>query len=96
MNGFFGNVAASTLVLDKYTSTPTYRIGLSVTEAFTTPGDDSSLNDNAQGSSNVNAPGAHRLKITLALAKKTLSSTEDSNFIEIARVESGVIKSQVR
>ena len=56
-------MSASTIVLDKYTNTPTYRIGLSVTEAFTTPGDDSSLNDNAQGSSNVNAPGAHRLKI---------------------------------
>ena len=96
INGFMVNVSASTLVLDKYTDTPTYRIGLAVTEAFTTPGDDSSLNDNAQGSSNVNAPGAHRLKITLTLAKKTTSSTEDSNFIEIARVESGVIKSQVR
>ena len=96
INGFFVKVASSTLVLDKYTSTPSYRIGLSVTEAFTSPGDDSSLNDNAQGSSNVNAPGAHRLKITLTLAKKTLSSTEDSNFFEIARVENGVIKSAVR
>ena len=96
INGFFVNVDSSTLVLDKYTSSPSYRIGLSVTEAFTTPGDDSSLNDNAQGSSNVNAPGAHRLKITLALAKKTLSSTEDSNFFEIARVENGEIKTMVR
>jgi len=96
INGFFVNVASSTLILDKYTNTPTYRIGLSVTEAFTTPGDDSSLNDNAQGSSNVNAPGAHRLKITLTLAKKTTSSTEDSNFIEIARVENGVIRTMVR
>ena len=96
INGFFVKVVSSTLVLDKYTSTPSYRIGLSVTEAFTSPGDDSSLNDNAQGSSNANAPGAHRLKITLTLAKKTLSSTEDSNFFEIARVENGVIKSAVR
>ena len=30
------------------------------------------------------------------MQKKTLSSTEDTNFIEIARVENGVIKSQVR
>ena len=73
INGFFVQVSSETLVLDKYTNSPSYRIGLAVTEAFTTPGDDSSLNDNAQGSSNVNAPGAHRLKITLALAKKTLS-----------------------
>ncbi len=96
INGFFVNVSSESIILDKYTNSPSYRIGLQVTEAFTTPGDDSSLNDNAQGSSNVNAPGAHRLKITLALAKKTLASTEDSNFIEIARVESGAIRTMVR
>jgi hypothetical protein len=49
-----------------------------------------------QGSSNVNAPGAHRFKIELTLAKKTLASTEDSNFFEVMRVENGKIKSQVR
>ena len=96
INGFFINVLASTLVLDKYTNTPSYRIGLSVTESFISSGNDSSLNDNAAGSSNANAPGAHRFKILLALAKKTLSSTEDTNFFEIARVENGVIKSIVR
>ena len=96
INGFFVNVSSESIILDKYTNSPSYRIGLQVTEAFTTPGDDSSLNDNAQGSSNVNAPGAHRLKITLALAKKTLSSTEDTNFIEIARVENGAIRTMVR
>ena len=96
INGYFVEVSASTLVLDKYTNTPTYRIGLQVTESFVAPGDDSSLNDNATGSSNQNAPGAHRFKITLTLAKKTTSATDDTNFIEIARVESGVIKSHIR
>jgi len=61
-----------------------------------TPNDDATLNDNATGSSNVNAPGAHRFKIQLTLAKKTLSSTEDSNFFEILRVENGIIKGQAR
>ena len=56
INGFFVNVASTRLILDKYTNTPSYRIGLSVAEAFYNTGDDSSsLNDNAQGSSNVNA-----------------------------------------
>ena len=49
-----------------------------------------------QGSSNENAPGAHRFKILLTLAKKTLSSTEDDNFFEIARVENNEIKKLVR
>ena len=96
INGYFVQVDSTTLVLDKYTNTPSYRIGFTATESFVTPNDDSSLNDNAQGSSNVNAPGAHRFKITLTLAKKTLSSTEDDNFFEIARVENGVIKTLVR
>ena len=61
-----------------------------------TPNDDTSLNDNATGSSNVNAPGAHRFKILLTLAKKTLSSTEDSTFVELMRVENGTIKAEAR
>ncbi len=96
INGFFVQVDASTIILDKYTNTPSYRIGFTVTESFVTPSDDSSLNDNAAGSSNVNAPGAHRFKILLTLAKKTLSSTEDENFFEIARVVNGNIKTIVR
>ena len=37
INGFFIEVDDSTLILDKYTNTPSYRIGLSVTESFITP-----------------------------------------------------------
>src|SRR6056300_1189098 len=96
INGFFVQVDTSTLILDKYTNSPSYRVGFTVTESFVTPNDDTSLNDNAAGSSNVNAPGAHRFKILLTLAKKTLTSTEDENFFEIARVESGTIKTIVR
>src|SRR6056300_1700404 len=96
INGFFVQVDTSTLILDKYTNTPSYRIGFTVTESFVTPNDDASLNDNAAGSSNANAPGAHRFKILLTLAKKTLASTEDENFYEIARVENGEIKTIVR
>ena len=93
---FLYKLIPETLILDKYTNTPSYRIGFTVTESFVTPSDDSSLNDNAAGSSNVNAPGAHRFKILLTLAKKTLSSTEDENFFEIARVVNGNIKTIVR
>jgi hypothetical protein len=96
INGFFVQVDTTTLILDKYTNTPSYRVGFTVTESFVTPNDDASLNDNAAGSSNVNAPGAHRFKILLTLAKKTLASTEDENFFEIARVENGEIKTIVR
>ena len=96
INGYFVNVSSATLVLDKYTNTPSYRVGLTVSESFTSASDDSSLNDNATGSTNFNAPGAHRFKILLTLAKKTLSATDDTNFIEIARVDNGDIKVHAR
>ena len=78
-------------MLDKYTNTPDYRVGLTVTENFITSTDDSSLLDNATGSSNANATGAHRFKIDLTLVKLSLSSTADASFVELARIEDGVV-----
>ena len=96
INGFHVQVSEQVLVLDKYTNSPSYRVGLQVTESFVTPNDDLSLNDNAAGSSNQNAPGAHRFKIDLTLTKKTLTTTEDSNFIELLRLKLGIIQNRVR
>jgi len=96
INGFHVQVSAQTLILDKYTNTPSYRVGLTVSETFVTPGDDATLNDNAAGSSNVNAPGAHRFKIELTLAKRALTSTEDTNFYELLRLSEGTLQNQVR
>ncbi len=96
INGYHVQVSAQTLILEKYSATPSVRVGLTVTESFVTPGDDTSLNDNAQSVSNTNAPGAHRFKIELTLAKKALNNTEDSNFYELLRLSNGVLQNQVR
>ena len=96
INGFHVEVAEQTLILDKYTNTPSYRVGLLVTESFVTPNDDTSLNDNAQGTSNQNAPGAHRFKIALTLTKKTLTAVDDANFVELLRLNAGILQNQVR
>jgi len=96
INGFHVQVTNQTIILDKYTNTPSYRVGMTVTESFVTPNDDASLNDNAAGSSNANAPGAHRFKIDLTLTKKTLTSTEDSNFVELLRLSNGILQNRVR
>ena len=95
INGFFVQVDQQTLVLDKYTNTPSYRIGLTITETFVTSTDDTSLLDNAQGSSNENATGAHRFKINLTLAKLSLTSTADASFIELIRVQDGQIRTKI-
>jgi hypothetical protein len=96
INGFLVSVTNQTIILDKYSNTPSYRVGLLVTESFITPNQDISLNDNAQGVSNTNAPGAHRFKIDLTLTKKTIASTEDANFVELLRLSNGILQNQVR
>jgi len=96
INGFHVSVSEQTLILDKYTNTPSYRIGLTVVESFVTSNEDGTLVDNAQGSSNVNAPGAHRFKIDLTLSKRTITSTDDADFVELLRLSNGIRQNQVR
>ena len=96
VRGFFVTCAEETLVLDKYDNTPSYRIGFTVTESLVTPESDTTLLDNATGSSNYAAKGAHRLKIALALGKLARGSTADSTFIELMDVKAGVVQHYAR
>ena len=95
VSGFFALCLPQTLVLEKYSNTPTYRVGLTTTESIVDSTTDSTLLDPSTGTTNANAPGATRFKIALTLAKKTTSSTDpvaanaDSNFIELLRVVAG-------
>jgi hypothetical protein len=93
VNGYYVLCDAQTIVLDKYTNVPTYRIGLTVDEQLITPEDTGyeSLLDNAQNSYNYAAPGAHRYYIDLVLDKKAIDSTADVDFIELLRVDAGAI-----
>ena len=95
INGFFVAVDEQTLILDKYTNTPSYRVGLAISESFITSTDDTSLLDNATGSSNANAAGAHRFKIDLTLTKLSLTSTADASFVELMRINSGTVVNKV-
>jgi len=89
LRGNFVRVANQTLILDQYTNTPSYRVGLSVIEEIVTAGADESLYDNAQGFNNYSAPGADRLKISAILAKKEVDELNDENFVEIMRLVDG-------
>jgi len=95
LRGFFVKVDAQTLVLEKYSGKPSFRVGLNVTESIETSGSDTSLKDKSQGTTNENAPGADRLKFSLALAKFSLIDTTDTNFVELARVNKGVIELEI-
>ena len=94
--GQFVQVSEQTLLLSASSTTETTRVGLTVTEELITPETDSQLTDNSRGSSNYAAKGAHRLKITLTLAKLETTSTSDTKFIEMMRIDSGTLVSKAR
>ena len=95
VDGFFVTVPKQTIVLDPYSSTPTYRIGLEIDDEIVTESVDNALLDPAQEAFNYQAPGAHRYQFALNLAKRTLDSVDDSRFFELLRVENGIITKQV-
>jgi len=92
LHGSFVHIPTSTLILDKYTNTPTYSIGLSVVHSIVSSGSDQSLNDNASGTPNHTAPGADRLKIVATLIKENVvvASQTTTNFIPLVLVKDGV------
>ncbi len=95
LRGFFCKIDAQTLILDKYSGKPSYRVGLTITEELIGSAVDQSLLDNAQGTSNENAAGADRLKLSLTLSKYSLESVEDANFVELIRVNQGILELKI-
>lgn len=96
IDGYFVRIEPQTLIVEKYSNTPTYRIGLTYTNTIITSDDDSSLLDPSLGSENFQAPGADRMKLSLTLSKKVLTFTDDVEnasaikFVELLRLENGI------
>jgi len=85
--GFFSTVGTQTIVVRNYDQqVNNYVIGFETEESVVTENQDYSLNDNANGSTNYNAPGAHRLKMTPTLVGK-LRTEVSNNFFAIAEFE---------
>jgi len=95
IRGHFVNVPSKYLILDQYGSNPSYRVGLEVLESIVTPEDDESLNDNAAGTSNYSAPGAHRFKIQTQFVKRLITDEADKDFIELLRINNSRVESFV-
>ena len=93
ISGTFVFVPAGSLILDKYTNTPNYIVGLKVTESEVTSGTDTSLLDNAQGVPNTAAPGANRYQISTTLIKEPLSlaSRVEKRYITLLQIENGKV-----
>ena len=106
INGFFVKAQKQSIIIDKYDNHPTCRIGLRLYDTIVTPEEDLSLTDNAQGSYNYAAPGAHRYKLDLRLEWSPFISDPETNtdritteegdhFIMLMTVEEGEVMYQV-
>ena len=95
IRGHFVNVQTAYILLDQYGNNPSYRVGLEILESIITPEDDESLNDNAAGTSNYSAPGAHRFRIKTLFVKRLLEDDADKDFIELLRINSSRVESFV-
>ena len=89
IRGHFVRCEKETLVLSINNVLQSGRVGFNITETLVTPETDATLTDNATGSNNYAAKGAHRLKIALNLVKLDTDSVADSNFVELTRLDTG-------
>jgi hypothetical protein len=89
INGKFVLVLPQSVVISKYTSTPSCHVLLKINEEIVNSDADTSLLDPAQGSNNFAAPGADRVKISLELVSLPLNATMTDDYVEIMRYDNG-------
>ena len=92
LRGAFVDTPKSVVILEPYSTKPSYRVGWEILEELVNSNDDPTLNDNAKGFTNFAAPGADRFKIGVKLSKKALDDFDDTNFVEVLRVKNGEVK----
>lgn len=91
--GSFVSVPAASAIVEKYVTDPTTisaKVGIQYTEQIITESEDNSLTDNAAGSLNYAAPGAHRYKIATEFVTLPLDQSPDG-FVELIRILDGVV-----
>ena len=91
LSDHFVNHTSQTLILDKYSNEPSYRIGIVPQKSFVDYIGDTTLVDNAQGTPNYQAPGADRFKIdTLLIKIAPDATTDEAEFITMTEIEEGI------
>jgi len=81
------------IVLDRYNSSPTCRVGFNIQESIIDSTIDQSLLDPALESSNYTAPGAHRLKLDVSLKVVDFSDEAGTtDFVPLVAIKDGIIE----
>ena len=91
--GFFQKVDKQYVVVNDFLpDANSAAVGYETVETIITEYQDSSLNDNSNGSSNYNAPGAHRLKLTPTLVVKTKEDLANNvNFFPVVQFDGNTV-----
>lgn len=88
---------ASTIIMGKYTTTPSCVVGFRVYDSTVNASEDPTLYDNASGTTNYNAIGADRYKRVLKLHTYSLIDDYDKEgFVELARFVEGELQTKAR
>lgn len=80
VNGHFVFTPSQSIIVSKYTTNPTEKIGFTISEQIITAADDPSLYDNSNDTPNLTAPGADRYRIRLTLELES-NVDSDTSFI---------------
>lgn len=92
--GFFLNADKQTVVVNPYLPIANSQlIGYETSETIINENQDQTLLDNALGSTNEKAPGAHRLKLTPVLTIKERSDTTTSDFFPVVEFQGNTVVS---
>ena len=80
------------IILDRYNSIPTCKVGFQIVESIVDASDDASLLDPALESSNYSAPGADRLKLTPLLQVVDIENeTGAPDFVNLLTIDNGTV-----
>ena len=95
VRGHFVSVSPQSIIVSKYSATPTETIVMKYVEDIVTTADTNDLYDNQNnGIPNLTAPGADRYRITLTLSTESIVSSTD-NFFAINRLVNGIIQQEI-
>lgn len=94
INKRFVLVREETVILDKYSNKPSKIVAIEYNEVVVTENEDGTLFDNAFGTTNFTAPGAHRIRVDTKLRVFDLDEQDNlpSNVVEIFRITNGEIQ----
>ena len=94
VQGHFVQMDAQSLIVSKYSNTPTTDIGFIITEDIISSDDTDALFDNQNVEPNRTAPGADRYRIRLTLATSDTADSAD-NFITTNSFIEGQLQSEI-